>query len=493
MKSSKQIVRFGLLFLCIFVSVTIVCATTHAASIWEKRKQAVETVTKPAQEIEEAEIAKEESFDIEDEIMDLLDPDDIYIPDQYGTIIETYKGTNGKLILHVQDAHMNYEGQKNEAHILESLMEDYGLKLILLEGNVTDADFTYLRDYALLEDRVERADKLLKSGTINGVNYLNLATDYPITVQGIEDKKLYDINTEALWEMDTFKSLAQEYINKMITAADSLKPQIYSADLMEFDSKNKDYESEAIDLLAYYDYIYKKAEANDLPLYTFPNFTNLIKASDIEKKIDLTSIRDGSASAEDMDLYDEYIELTRDLNVNALFKEEPLLEDFLTDVLAVDSKQRKLLRISKALSIMKNLLIVKVVPEEYAYFLENKKDFNPKFWADFLNERSEELGLSPDVPSNSYIISDNLSKVERFYATAIDREKAFIRKTNERIEKDDVKLAALIAGGFHTPTLIELLRDQGYSYVVVSPKVTTPTDDKLYREALKREWAPGIE
>jgi len=479
------------IFLLLFVIVIVMSCPSYAASIWEKRKQAIEEVTKPAQELEEEDIAVDEDYDdyIEEDIdliSDLPDPEDIFVPDQYGSIIETHKGTNGKLVVHIQDAHCNYEGQMNSANIIESLIEDYDLNLILTEGGEDDSDFSYLKDWASLASRKSAAEKLLKDSTITGPEYLDIAADYPLIFQGVEDKTLYEANKDALWEIDKFKESAQEYVSKMIIAADSLKPEIYSEDLLEYNSKKNDYENETIDLLAYYDYMYKKAEANDLPLYTFPNFTSLIKASDIEKKIDLVTIRDGSASAEDMDLYNEYIEFTRDLNVNALFKEEPLLEDFLTDVMAVNSDQRKLLRVSKALSILKNLLIIKVVPEEYKYFKENKKDFDPAFWGDFLREKSQELNISVDIPSNHYVISDNLAKIEKFYDIAGEREKAFLTKTNERMEKDNTKLAALVAGGFHTPALTKLLGDSGYSYVVVSPKVTTETDDELYRSILKR-------
>ncbi len=66
-----------------------------------------------------------------------------------------------------------------------------------------------------------------------------------------------------------------------------------------------------------------------------------MKANNIEKQIDLVKIRSGEASSEDTALYAEYLDLTRDLNINSLFKEEPLLEDFVVDVLTENSDQEK--------------------------------------------------------------------------------------------------------------------------------------------------------
>jgi len=479
----------GLLFLAFIVSVVYLPATSEAASIWDKRKKAVEGIVEPAKE-ELEEVATEEVAAFEElaglEDVSTLDPSDIFISDQYGTIIETHEGTNGKLIIHIQDAHCNYEGQLNAANILESLITDYDLSLVLTEGATTNRSFNYLKRHSSLEARKRAAEELLRDSTITGAEYLNIASDYRMLFQGIESKDLYEANKSALWEIDKFKDLAAEYVNKLIAASDTIKPKIYNEGLLALDSKKKAYDAETIDLLEYYEYLYSEAEKNEIPSYTFPNFQNLIKASNLEKKIDLVKIRDGSASAEEMDMYNEYIEATRDLNVNELFKEEPLLEDVLQDTLAETYDQKKLLRVSNALAIMKNLLKIKVVPEEYKHFAENKKDFDPKFWSSFLKEKSQELNLSLNIPENHFIISDNLSKIEKFYGIAKDREDTFLKKSKKRMEEDNVKLAALIAGGFHTPTLTKLLADAGYSYVVISPKVTTETDDALYRSILKR-------
>ncbi|NQT75984.1 MAG: hypothetical protein HQ566_05635 [Candidatus Omnitrophica bacterium] len=469
----------NLFFLVIFVSAIILpesCFAAEDRSFWQKRQKSVTETQTPASTTSESE----------------LDPQTIEIPEQYGTVIETHRGTNGRLIVHIQDAHCNYEAQINEANILESLINDYDLNLILKESKLTDRDFKYLRPRLPVEERKEVADELLRDGYITGVNYLDLGSDYPITIQGLEDKELYDNNISALWEIDKFKDAAGEYVIMLIAAGDAIKPKIYNDDLLEVDNKKKDYDNEKMDLLEYYEFLYDKAGEQGIPLYTFPNFQNLIKASEIEKKIDLVKVRDGSASDEEMGLYNEYLEATRDLNINSLFKEEPLLEDVVQDVLATTYDQKRLIRISKALSIMKNLLRIKVVPEEYNYFVDNGEDFDPAFWAGFLKEKSQELGLYLDIPANAYIVSENLPKIKKFYKLASDREKVFLERTGEHMNNERADLAALVAGGFHTPTLTRLLADAGYSYIVVSPKVTTETSEALYRWALKMDWIPEL-
>ena len=274
---TNQVIKVVLFFVFI-VSVIMQPVAGYAASIWEKRNQAVQNMKSTAeQDTEEAmqETVQSEAAQAEDVGETLpsttapvpkdishntISPSEIIIPEQYGTVIETHDGTNGKLIVHVQDAHVNYEGQMNLAHIIESLIVDYDLNLILKEGGFTNANFMYLRNYGSLDARKRAAERLLKSAVIAGEDYLSLTTDYDMSFQGIEDKKLYDLNTQAMWELDKFKEPAMEYIDGLIAVADALKPRIYNNALSELDSKKKDYDAETIDLIEYYGYLYSKAK-----------------------------------------------------------------------------------------------------------------------------------------------------------------------------------------------------------------------------------------
>ncbi len=457
----------------------------YAETVWEKRQKA-------SQDIGE----KQESLEAAPNVTTSTSPivlNEITIPSQYGSIIETHEGTNGNLIIHVQSAHVNYEAQKNIANIVESLINNYNLNLVLAEGKLTDKDFKYLRDRASVEERKEIADGLLKDGYFTGINYLDLGSDYPIVIQGIEDKDLYDANINALWEMDKFKDIALEYVNKLTVAADSLKPKIYNAELLAMDKAKKDYENETLGLMAYYKSLNNIIQKKSIAIKEFTNFSNLIRINELEQKVGVTKILNGKLNDEEKKLYDEYQVALKKLNVNNLFKEELLVENKIHKAISENNDQKALYRVSTALSIMNKMLKVKLVPEEYNYFLDNKKDFDPQVWADFLKKKSDELGLGLDISNNHYAISDNMDTIEKFYGTAGKRDEVFVKKSGERMKKDGINVAILITGGFHTPALTQLLNDAGYSYVVISPKVTTKTDDALYRKALKMEWAPELQ
>jgi hypothetical protein len=57
------------------------------------------------------------------------------IPAEFGRVTELRQGPkDGPVVIHIQEAHANYDAQKNIQNILEHLSENYGVKLVLLEG-----------------------------------------------------------------------------------------------------------------------------------------------------------------------------------------------------------------------------------------------------------------------------------------------------------------------------------------------------------------------
>ena len=64
----------------------------------------------------------------------VANPDKIVIPRDFGLVKSKYIGKNGKLLIHIQDAHCNYEAQTNIAKILEALVKNYNVNLVSVEG-----------------------------------------------------------------------------------------------------------------------------------------------------------------------------------------------------------------------------------------------------------------------------------------------------------------------------------------------------------------------
>ena len=144
------------------IVITVGISLSYAETIWEKRQKALKGIEEKQEKAVEEALPESAMEPIEtEEVAASNSPmplNEITIPDQYGSIIETHEGANGKLIVNIQDAHANYEAQKNIAAIIESLIDNYNMNLVLMEGKLTTRDFKYLRYRASPDVRLEIAE-----------------------------------------------------------------------------------------------------------------------------------------------------------------------------------------------------------------------------------------------------------------------------------------------------------------------------------------------
>ncbi len=177
----------------------------------------------------------------------------IQIPSQFGNIKDTFEPQlkpqdTGKTIIHLQDAHCNYEAQKNMAQLLDYLVKEYNLKLIMVEGGSGDVNLSFLRNYADKKARQEVADKYLKLCKISGEEYLDIVSDYQLELYGIEDEALYEAHLDAFHKVDALREEALKYLDDLSKIVSALKPRIYSEELKYLESAKKNYEDKNFSL-----------------------------------------------------------------------------------------------------------------------------------------------------------------------------------------------------------------------------------------------------
>ncbi|MBU1864631.1 MAG: hypothetical protein KKH94_13305 [Candidatus Omnitrophica bacterium] len=76
----------------------------------------------------------------------------INVPEEEGKVIQRYKGEGDKVIVHVQDAHVNSEAQFNLAKIICSLipqLSDEANPFVGIEGAIGEYDLKILREYPI--------------------------------------------------------------------------------------------------------------------------------------------------------------------------------------------------------------------------------------------------------------------------------------------------------------------------------------------------------
>ncbi len=464
------------------------------------------------------------------------------IPPQYGTIKETFEaqGTSqnaSRTIIHIQDAHCNYEAQKNMAGVLEYLVKEDGLKLIMVEGGSGDVNLSFLRNYADEKARLEVADKYLKEGKISGEEYLDIVSDYPLELYGIDDDALYDAHLASFNQIDAFKDAGLRDLEGLSRIVENLKPFIYSEELRRLEDKKKRYDDKAAPLAEYCQYLKGMAQNKGLNLQDYPHISAFSETARLEKEIDfqqaesernafikeLAGLLDENsvqelikksqdfkaksinpqeyysflkASAEGkLDLeknypalasYITYINISKDINAPTLIKEITGLEAKIKEACFSNAEERKLDEISQALAILKRILNLELTPEDYAYFKANKANFLTASWIGFLTESCQKYNLSNE-PSASQVVDANLEQLDGFYQLGLAREKAFIDNLVNKMNESGENLGVLITGGFHTPGVTQALKDKGYSYIVVAPVITQKSDPNIYFSVLRGE------
>ncbi len=477
-----------------------------------------------------------------------IDLKEVSIPKKFGTIKDFYQSPIAVkggpiMIFHIQDVHANYQAQKNLADILRYLIETYGLELILVEGGITDKDFSYLRSWAPLEERKKKAEELLREGVISGETYVDIASDFPLKFQGIEDKALYEKNMELYLKVEEFRGSALIVIDELRDAIAKLKKYIYTRRLKEFDKKREDYRSEDIELVEYVGYLDKLLKEEGIDPDSYPNHRILIKTSVLEKAINFNVVererdklikrlsdtlpkeeadklvlkslkfKEGKITAGDfyswlrelalkngiktkrfknIDRYTDYITTYEELDKDKVFKEIALIEDALSDRLCKNDEQKRLFNISNNLLVLESLLRLKLTPEDFEYYRENRKDFDIDGWKAFLKDQVNRFHVKAVIPDDLSVIKDNLGTMEDFYNVSFKRDEAFLKNSLKKMKKEKIRLAVLIAGGFHTRNLMRLFMVDNISYIVITPRVTEKTDDLLYDRILKESYETRI-
>ncbi len=470
---------------------------------------------------------------------------DIKIPPEYGIEKEDFVSPNANdsspVIIYIQDAHCNYEAQKNMSQILDYLIKKHHLKLIMVEGGSGDVNLAFLRTFADQKAREEVADKYLKAGKISGEEYLNIISDYDMDLYGVEDEELYDAHMDAFWKIDAIKEEGLSYLNDVSNIIKNLKPFIYNAELKQLDEQKKSYGDKTVSLAEYCQFLKDMAEKKNID---FSNYTQLssfaqtakfetetdFKQAESERNVfikdlagllDENGVKDLLKQSQDfkaqkitskdyylylkntaekkidiarkypaLNGYITYLTVSKDINTSGLLKEIDAIEGKIQDAYFTNDEQRKLFEISKLVEILTRCFNLELTPEDYSYFQANKGKFSSSSWTNFLAEASVKYSLNMKTTASS-IIDDNLVVLENFYKIGKDREEAFLRNAFAKMNEDGQKLAVLITGGFHTNGVTRILKDKQYSFMVVTPVITQKGDTSIYFSVLKGGRRPA--
>ncbi|MBU1933501.1 MAG: GNAT family N-acetyltransferase, partial [Candidatus Omnitrophica bacterium] len=454
-----------------------------------------------------------------------------------------------RLIVHIQDLHTNPEAELNLARILELLLKDYNLGLVCSEGADGIVDTSSVSSFPDYDVREKTARLFIDSGELTGEEYLSI-TKYPdLPIWGIEDKDIYFENIIQFNKIMKFSSSSRVFISQAKDALTALKPKVYSKGILAIDQNETDYEDQKIETDKYLEFLSSYITKFNIPTDEYKNIAILIEAQDMEKAIDqknimqesqnllvnlqaailktayrseldllsaqaqlfrdqkispfsfysylkdlaLRHLHDGIAKYPNLSGFVDYLTKVNSLDTTKLFVEMESLTYEVKQLLAKKEEEKTLTKALRNIKFLEGFFNLKISNEELDYYLENKETHKVAFFEGFLKPALKKYNISAFIDFNPDLIDFHLKTLEDFYKTVKQRDTAMLNNSLSEIEKRDVKVAALISGGFHTKGITRELRAKGCSYIVISPYSSTDIDEENYHFLLSGKRKPITE
>ena len=519
----------------------------------------------------------------------LQNPSLFEVPLEFSRLREIHRGNANTLILHIQDAHSNFSGQDNLSKTLDEIMTKYGVSTVLVEGGSQDDTLTPIKKIASPAVWKQVGRKFLMEGKIAGEEYLNLTTDHPMKIIGIEDEELYQKSLHSYADLAESRAGTLDYLRQVARSLEKIKNRLYPPQLLAYEKKLATGGDENFNIDALFDLIQKYS----VDLTGFPSTQKLLELKNKENLIDfnlanleqavlmqqikpsapiiqsspndspVSSPNDSPVSSPrsfigDQTKYDsrlkhsgmtmnqfslfqnilniakekkvsleKYPNLLRymqhlknfsELDLDAVLDEHQKLEDKLyrrlivgpavpegSDPSGTRVKDALLVRgVDRYLKLLITAYSIQMSTKDFASFEANEPDFATEAYLAWINRKLVELGYTQDIVPTNELLEKGRQALKSFYESVNQRDFAFIQNTkrildggwrmeegsssilNPRssIQRIQNRVVVLITGGYHTPHLKQLFQKEGWSYAVVTPLVTSPTNQKKYEDVL---------
>jgi len=170
--------------------------------------------------------------------------------------------------------------------------------------------------------------------------------------------------------------------------------------------------------------------------------------------------------------YIDYLILFAKIDKEALVEEADKLEGAIKEKMFANDDQRQLDRMGKDLDVLGKLFDLKLNIRDYRYFKDRIDQFRSKSFLEFARKFAPQYGIFVPAAKSMPAIDDNIGTVENFYDVATKRDEVLVKNMVERMDKDGVDRLVMVTGGFHTQGISQQLKAKGFSYMVITPRIT---------------------
>ena len=397
----------------------------------------------------------------------------VNVSESIGQVQQRWKSSDEKerTVIIIQDAHSNFSAQKNLAEIICELVPQLSQKgqtpFVGIEGAIGNYDLNKLRDFPIREAKEIVGCEYVKQGKFLGAELASILSERDFVLSGVENDSLLAENYQAFINVadkaDFVKTIMAEYRDLI----KNLKREFYSEKLKEIDLKVSAYRQGEVDVFDYVKTLFTSGFAEMLDVYAYINLAQLYE---------FLNNAQGS---------DKCSRLLSTINMPKLIQDVDQFNYDLLCLFAQNEKERTIIKCENYIELLSRILTLQATREDItAYYAHN---INLKTVCTKLQNI---FGLRIQIKNNIKICEDVLQKAEKFYEAAEKRDAFLLNNLLEEMTERGQSTGVIVAGGYHTESLVKLCREQGVSYAVVTPHLNTTDCDINYMGRMMGDIAP---
>lgn len=422
------------------------------------------------------------------------------LPLAHGDIQEVlYGGENRPWVVLIQDVHGQEEAQRNIGKMVEMLAVPG--RPVLLEGAAGPLDLEKFRGDAAPEVLRRVANHLLKKDWISGPQWAGLARKAPLLLSGAEDLAAYEAHLAAFWAARKSLPVFEKQWASRARSLGDQKVRFLGPALQEAESRRAGLDKGTVPLQKVFEGLLQGANTAG-----YPNIRTFMDLAAAESRLDfaraererdvffqnllprLSSVdRDGLvrlaaayrsgrleagpfyrrlralgeshgialSGVPAFDAFVLYVLKAEGLDRRALHREWENLEEDFARRHARSPREKALWDLARRDILIEKMAAQSLTPEEWARF-----------------QNTTDRGREWDLPS---LDEKSLRSFQNFYEWADGRNDGLVAHTLARAGRGPVQ-AVLVAGGYHTPGLLERFKARGRNVLVLAPKLSQIKD-----------------
>ncbi len=445
----------------------------------------------------------------------------IELPHDLALLRSRQEASGNEVIINIQDAHASLDAQKSISKIFQTLVSKYDVSLIGVEGSTGKIDTSIVSSFPIKEVREVVAQKLLSETKINSSEFFKIISQNDVELFGIEDKELYESNAKSYQQLLKEESRIYTELKGLKRASQLLESKIFGPEIIQFNIQQAKHQEGQLEFTEYWHTLETLLKRTSVGYVGKPNLQKLIQTVELEtqiqfeaanqqrqllmqdlklklNKVDLADMVNKSLEFKenkmspgkfhsylieiakkaklspnnyvDLILYAQYAVTYEDIDLIQVFSDINAVEVEAKNRLFLKPAERELNRMLNVVRILTHFLEAKLNSVDEQFYRDNIQFFDISYIRDYFKEQM--LVFSEDI--DDYVdfefIQRQIPKADEFYKQVKERNHALLKNMVKRMREKNVKVAALVSGGFHTEGISTLMQQNRISHLVYMPK-----------------------